>query len=182
MRQRIQQRTRFFVAVEGESEQSFVAWLQTLAGGKNLPVHLDGVLLGGGGFSSMLKKAVSEHKRRSQIKGAYTHRFLIVDEDRAEQGDWPIEQLRQEALKNKIVVCIQRPNHEGLLYRLKAGFERDFAEARQMASKLRAHWPTYEKPVNAQKLQNRFSLDDLLRAATADSDLAVLLRAIGLLL
>lgn len=86
----IKKRARFFVAVEGESEQSFVAWLQVLSE-KELHVHLDGVLLGGGGFKSMLNKAVQQDRRRRKISGAYKDRFLIVDADRARQGDWSIE-------------------------------------------------------------------------------------------
>jgi hypothetical protein len=42
-------RARFFLAVEGESEQSFVRWLQLLSDEK-VPVHLDSYPLGGGGF------------------------------------------------------------------------------------------------------------------------------------
>ena len=118
MRQLIRQRARFFVAVEGQSEQSFVTWMQTLAGEMNLPIHLDSILLGGGGFSSMLERAVREHAKRVRSKGTYRSRFLLVDEDRAGHGDWPVERLREEASKHDIIVCIQRPNHEGVLYRM----------------------------------------------------------------
>ena len=76
--QTIKKRTRFFVAVEGESEQSFLVWLQVLAQGK-LHIHLDDVLLGGGGFKSMLEKAVKQHARGCKISGAYKDRFLMVD-------------------------------------------------------------------------------------------------------
>ena len=112
-------RKRFFVAVEGESEQSFVTWLQRLAE-KELHIHLDGVPLGGGGFKSMLQKAVKLHKRRCRI-GVYQDRFLIVDWDRAEQGDWSIEKLRHEAARFKFAVVVQKPNHEGLLLRMTPG-------------------------------------------------------------
>ena len=83
-------RARFFVAVEGESEQSFLKWLQLLSSEKNLPIHLDVVLLGGGGYKSMLQKAVRLHKRRCK-SAPYRDRFLVVDSDRAEQGDWSID-------------------------------------------------------------------------------------------
>ena len=64
--QTIKKRARFFVAVEGESEQSFLVWLQVLAQ-KELHIHLDNVLLGGGGFKSMLEKARQQHARRCKI-------------------------------------------------------------------------------------------------------------------
>ncbi len=53
---------------------------------KELRIHLDAVPLGGGGFKSMLQKAVRLHERRRRTAGAYDDRFLIVDGDRAEQG------------------------------------------------------------------------------------------------
>jgi hypothetical protein len=92
--QNIKIRTRFFAAVEGESEQSFVKWLQVLSLEKNLHIHLDGIPLGGGGFKSMLERAVRAHTQRCRI-APYQDRFLIVDRDRAEQGDWSIEELRR---------------------------------------------------------------------------------------
>ena len=175
----IKTRARFFVAVEGESEQSFVTWLQALSQ-KELHIHLDGIPLGGGGYKSMLQKAVRLHKRRG--KGApYRDRFLVVDRDRAEQGDWSIEKLRGEAAKHKITVCVQSPNHEGLLFRMMPGMERDIPDAASAETKLKSRWPNYQKPVNAHALGRQFSLDDLVRVAREDPDLETLLQKIGLM-
>ena len=176
----IKTRTRFFVAVEGESEQSFVTWLQMLSEGK-LHIHLDCAPLGGGGFKSMLCKAVRFHKRRCRTSGPYRDCFLIVDGDRAEQGDWSVEKLRREAAKHKITVCVQNPNHEGLLLRMIHGLEHDVPDAASAKTKLKGRWPSYHKPVNAHTLNRQFSLDDLLRVANVDSDLEALLKRIGLL-
>jgi len=176
----IKKRARFFVAVEGESEQSFVTWLQVLSQ-KGLSIHLDAVPLGGGGFKSMLQKAVRQHKRRCRTKGAYRDRFLIVDSDRADQRDWSIEKLRLEAAKHKILVCVQSPNHEGLLLRMMPGMEREIPDAASAQTKLKSRWPSYQKPVNAHALGRQFALDDLLRVASVDSDLATLLKRIGLM-
>jgi hypothetical protein len=173
-------RARFFVAVEGESEQSFVKWLREPSLEKNLPIHLDVVLLGGGGFKSMLQKAVRLHKQRCR-RGAYKDRFLIVDRDRAEQGDWAIEKLRLAADKHRIAVCVQSPNHEGLLFRMMPGMEREIPDAASAETKLKSQWPNYQKPVNAHTLGRQFSLDDLLRVARVDPDLETLLKRIGLL-
>ena len=176
----IKKRARFFVAVEGESEQSFVAWLQVLSE-KDLHIHLDGVPLGGGGFRSMLDKAVQQHRRRCKISGAYKDRFLIVDGDRAQQGDWSIEMLKREAARYKFSVCVQRPNHEGFLLRMMPGMEREISEAASSETKLRNRWPNYEKPVNAHALGRQFSIDDLVRVARVDPDLENLLKQIGLI-
>ena len=175
----IRTRARFFVAVEGESEQSFVKWLQVLSE-KDLHIHLDGVPLGGGGFKSMLKKAVRLHNRGCR-KGAYQDRILIVDRDRAEQGDWSVKELKHQAAKYKFTVCVQSPNHEGLLLRMMPGMEREIPDAASAETKLKSRWPNYQKPVNAHALGRQFSLEDLLRVAKADSDLESLLKKIGLI-
>jgi hypothetical protein len=181
MRATFKRRTRFFVAVEGESEQSFVAWLQRLAFQEDLAIHLDTMVLHGGGFASMLHQAVTEEKRRAGKRGPYKCRFLLVDEDRSHRGDWSVEKLKGEAKRHQMQVCVQRPNHEGLLYRMVNGHENDFVTATTAQAKLRACWRTYEKPVNAQKLDQRYSLGDLLRTANFDEDLCYLLRTIGML-
>jgi hypothetical protein len=176
----IKKRARFFVAVEGESEQSFIAWLQVLSQ-KHLYIHLDAVLLDGGGFNKMLDKAVQQHRRRCELSGAYKDRFLIVDGDRAQQGDWSIEKLKHEAARCKFTVCVQNPNHEGLLFRMLPGMEREIPNAASTGTKLKNRWPNYQKPVNARSLGRQFSLDDLLRVASVDSDLEALLKTIGLM-
>ena len=171
----IKKRTRFFVAVEGESEQSFLVWLQVLAQGK-LHIHLDDVLLGGGGFKSMLEKAVKQHARGCKISGAYKDRFLMVDADRAQQGDWSIEKLKAEAAKHKFTVCVQSPNHEGLLLRMMPGMEREISDAASSETKLKSRWPNYQKPANAHALGRQFSVDDPLRVARVDPDLGNFLK------
>jgi hypothetical protein len=174
-------RTPFFVAVEGESEQSFVKWLQVLSDEKNLHIHLDVVPLGGGGYKTMLGKAVQQHRRNRRTSGTYRDRFLVVDGDRAEQGDWPIEELKREAGKHKITVCVQRPNHEGLLFRMMRGMEHEIPDAASAEKRLKNRWPNYQKPANALALGRQFSLDDLLRVASVDPDLGTLLKRVGLM-
>jgi hypothetical protein len=174
----IKKRARFFLAVEGESEQSLVRWLQMLSEGR-ISVHLDSYPLDGGGFKSMLENAVHGHDKQVRTKGAYRERFLIVDADRADGPDWPLEKLRREAAKRKFVVIVQRPKHEGLLYRMSPGKEREIPTASMAETKLKTFWPSYQKPANAHMLKAHFSFDDLVRVAGVDADLEKLLRRIG---
>jgi hypothetical protein len=176
----IRKRTRFFLAGEGESEQSFIRWLQLLSDG-SLSVHLDSYTLGGGGYRTMLEDAVNEHRRRVRSRGPYEACFLIVDGDRAGGQEWTIEELREKASKHGFTVVIQRPNYEGLLYRMSPGKERDIPSASTAQTKLRTFWETYKKPVNAQMLKSHFTLDDLLRLARVDNDIESMVRTIGLL-
>jgi hypothetical protein len=46
---------------------------------------------------------------------------------------------------------------------------------------LRAVWQDYQKPVDAQTLASRFSVDDLLRVASYDTELNILLSMLGLI-
>jgi hypothetical protein len=128
-----------------------------------------------------LKGLFCQHMRRRKRRGAYQARFLIVDGDRAERGDWSIGKLRREAAKHKITVCVQRPNHEGLLLRMMRGMERKISDAVSAERNLKSQWPSYQKPVNAHTLGRQFSIDDLLRVANVDSDLETLLKTIGLM-
>jgi hypothetical protein len=59
---RIPIRTKFFLAVEGEGDRSFVKWLQQLSDKKGLHVHLDCELLNGGGYQYMLKEALRRRR------------------------------------------------------------------------------------------------------------------------
>lgn len=173
-------RKRFFLAVEGPSEQSFVTWLWRLSEKKQLSIHLHTEVLDGGGFKSMLQKAI-RFRDRSRRKGAYSDCFLLVDRDRASQGDWPIQKLREEAGRKGFQVWIQTPNHEGLLFRLTPGREREIPTVSEAEAKLKGRWPEYQKPMNANDLERKFSLDDLLRLAAFDADLATFMTRTGLL-
>jgi hypothetical protein len=178
-RQTIEIRTRYFVAVEGQSEQAFVRWLQTLSENR-LNIHLDAVTLEGGGFKSMLNKA-ARRLERGLRNGRYKARFLIIDGDRAEQGDWSVAALRQQAAEHRIEVVVQNPNHESLLFRMLPAMEREIPDAASAESKSKSQWPNYQKPATARDLGRQFALDDLLRVARVDSDLGNFLKKIGLM-
>ena len=172
-------RKRFFMAVEGESERSFFKWLYLLSKERKLHIHLEVHVLGGGGYQSMLAEAARALKK-GLARGHYQERFLIVDSDRAGTVDWTLEKLRMEAAKHKIIACPQRPNHEGLLWRMTSGRENSFCDAAEAERLLQSVWSGYRKAPDARLLASHFSHDDLLRAARFDEDLRVLLQTIGL--
>ena len=127
----------------------------------------------------MLQTAVSGHARASR-KGAFRARFLIVDGDRAEQGDWTLLKLRKEAARENFCVIAQRPRHEAVLYRLFRGNERKTPAASAIDARLSRHWPDYQKPATFQMLRSRYSLDDFRRLAESDEDIKILAIRIGL--
>ncbi len=124
-------RTRFFGTGEGQSEQSLSKWLQELADTQNLSLHLDYKSLEGGGYKSMYHKAI-KLREKGLRNGKYSDSFLLVDSDRSDRndcpGDWDLTQLKAEAAKNRIQICVQYPNHEGLLFRILSS-EGSFCES-----------------------------------------------------
>jgi len=175
----ISQRTRFFFSVEGEGEQSVIKWFQELSDQHGLYVHLDCEVLKGGGYKTMLEGAIRCRKRKERQKAKNS--ILLVDGDRAEGDDgWSLSKLRQEASREKFVVCVQHPNLEGLLLRLMPGKESLQPDRANVQAQLRSVWSNYKKPADARTLAKKFTIHDLLRVAKLDEDLGNVLRMIGL--
>jgi hypothetical protein len=178
---KIIRRRRIFIAGEGEGEQSFIKWIQGLSCQVGLHVHLDCQPLDGGGYETMLNRAVCELKRKEKSKGKFSSSFLLVDGDRGKRNEdgWSLSQLKEKASKQDMKVCIQDPNQEGWLLRMMPGNERLQPNRVNMQKQLRSVWPDYQKPIDSQTLHLRFKLDDLLRLARVDAELKMLLSVIG---
>lgn len=177
------QRKRIYFAVEGEGEQSFIKFLQQLSDQNNIHVHLDCEVLSGGGYKTMLERAVTYRSRREKYKGKAKESILIVDTDRAEKNDdsWSLEQLTKEANKKGFAVCLQKPNLEGLLLRLLPKNEQLTPSASTAHKQLLKEWQNYQKPADSRMLVSKFSFEDLQRVAKSDHHLKNLLIMIGLL-
>jgi hypothetical protein len=177
---KIKQRTPFFFAVEGDSEQSLVRWYQSLCDQQGLHLHLDSQNLHGGGYKSMFETAVLLQERKD-VKQS----FLLVDSDRSlnqrRDDPWSLDDLKRKAHKKDIFVCAHRPNIEGFFLRLFSGNEHLKPLPKEAEKRLRKkEWPDYEKPENAKRIGEKFTLEDLLRLAKVDSDLDALLLILGL--
>lgn len=177
------QRKRIYLAVEGESEQSFVKFLQQISDQNNNHVHLDCDVLGGGGYQTMFSRAIIYRARREKCKGKAITSILIVDTDRADKNEdgWSLEKLFSVANKNHFNVCLQKPNLEGLLLRMLPGNENTCVNAFSAHQQLLKAWKNYQKPADSRTLMNKFSHADLMRAAKSDFHLEGLLVTIGLL-
>ena len=172
------QRTRFFLAVEGQGEQSFIKWLGELADHNGLHVTLDCQPLGGGGYRKMLERTIRYRRKKERHKAKAT--FLLVDSDRSVHDDgWTISELQTEAAKNKIELYLQIPNQEGLLLRMLPNNERLQPNIATVRRQLLSIWSEYQKPVDARMLASKFTLADLQRVAKVDAELKKLLLIIG---
>ena len=172
MKRIISQRTVYFFGVEGESEQSFVAWLQRLSDQQGLSQHYQIENLGGGGYRQMLNEMLKLLRQKKQTR----HSILVVDSDRSENGDdgMSIQELRKQASKHKITVILQKPNIEGVFLRmLGKKVQRNAKDA------LIRKWPIYKKPMNADSITKKFGLNDLLRAANQCEELMLLVNELG---
>lgn len=181
MSPRIPQRKRYFFAVEGESEQSFIRWIGRLAEERGLHIHLETEVIGGGGFSSLVSEA-QRLKAAAARKGTpFKDAFVVVDSDRSDTGDWPTEKVRFFSQQSGLTVCFQHPNHEGVLIRMIEGNEASNFSAASIEHQIRTVLPKYQKGQNAEKIARQYSADDLIRMAKHDEDWKKLLVSIGLM-
>ncbi|MFA6036812.1 MAG: hypothetical protein WC748_01665 [Legionellales bacterium] len=173
-------RKRIFLAVE-DKNQALMKWLYWLLEDKNCNIHLDYEPLNGGGYESMLQKAITTCKRKD--RNTAKHNILLVDTDRADSNNdaWSIAQLKAEAEKRKFIVCLQVPNLEGILYLMLPGKERSKISVSNAYNLLCKEWPEYENGLTAHMLRSKFSFHDLLRVAKVDLELKRLLTLIGLI-
>lgn len=131
----------------------------------------------------MLKKAAAYNEKKKETKGTPKFAILLVDSDRSTHGDdgWTIANLRQEASKKNIIVCLQEPNQEGLFFRMIQGNENKQVNSNNALKLLRNSWPEYQKPVDARTIAMKYTMDDLMRSAKVDVELNKLLEIIGLI-
>lgn len=178
------QRKRIYLAAEGEGEQSFIHFLQQICVKTNIHVHLDCDVLNGGGYKTMLERAITYRSRKEKYKGKAKKSILVVDTDRADKKDdgWSLETLAKEANKKRFAICLQKPNLEGLLLRMLPGNEQLSPNASSAHKQLLKEWKNYQKPADGRTLMNKFSFEDLKRAAKADKHLKDLLITIGLII
>ena len=177
-------RIRLFIASEGKSEIAFGAWLQGLCNGAGLHVHLDRPGRATGGDPLALVRNALELRQRSKEKTGTGHRhsFLLIDTDRLDDRSPRSIGAIELAERERLVLIRQNPCFEGLLLRLHRDHERHWpANPRDAEQRLCRLWPDYRKPPTRVQLAARFGHADLLRAATADPDLACLLKVIGLI-
>ena len=178
-RRPVRSRRSFFIASEGQSERAFLRFLQRLCDEARLHVHLDIKPQGGGGSVAIIEQA-GRWLKRNRSRHEYQARLVLLDHDRIEAEPQEGIQARAVADRYKLEIVFQNPNLEGLLVRLHAGQEQRRTAASDSESELRKLWPAYQKPPTAEQLRQRFTLDDVRRAAAHDQHLRQLLEVIGL--
>ena len=178
-RRPVRPRRSFFIAGEGQSERPFARFLQHLCDEAGLHVHLDIRPQDGGGSVAVIEQA-GRWLKRNRSRREYQARLVLLDLDRIEAEPQEKIQARAAAARYKLEIVFQDPNLEGLLVRLYKGQEQRRIRASDSESELRKMWPAYQKPPAAEQLRQRFTLNDVRRAAVHDQHLRKLLEVIGL--
>jgi hypothetical protein len=176
----IKRRARIFLGCEGESEQSYGAFLQRLADDSGAMVHIVAVNLRPAGDPLALAEKAKKAFAAEEKKGRFSGKAILLDSDRlnepADRGARAQHLLAQE----EFITIWQRPDHEGLLLRHFPGHEHDDPPRGISMDALKALWPEYHKNMPASDLKKRLTLLDVRRAAGTNLPLRQLLDCIGI--
>lgn len=174
-------RKRIFVGAEGDGDRALARWLQGLCDERDLHVHLDVVVAGGGDTRRVVEYAVERRRRHIESRGPDKGALVLLDADRLQQDRAAGRDPETVEGRGDLRLVYLKPNLEGLLCRLHPGGETRFPAAKDAKSRLQRLWPDYLKPMPAEALRRRFGLDDLRRAARHDDDLRDALTLLDLL-
>lgn len=177
----MQKRKLILLGCEGKSERAYVALLNRFVGEAGLPVQIRSLNLEHAGdplsrVQLLLRKTRTDRKQ-------YSWMGLLLDSDQVQGGhsDSRAREARRLAKKHGINLVWQTPCHEGLLLRHMPGQDKvQPVNCIDAQRKLVAIWDKYQKPMSANQLSQRISLEDVQRAARVESDLMELLKATGL--
>lgn len=157
-------------------------WLEDIRNASGRRHHHDIQSLNGGGVLPLIENALKKQKERDLLRpNRFVKSFLLLDEDRYAQDGALAEDAVRIAKDKKLILIWQSPNLEGLLLRLFPKCETLSPPAASTPKKLEIKWPGYSKSFSRQDLNDRFTLEDLRRAARFDDHLLRLLRELDLI-
>ena len=104
---------RIYVGCEGEYEYAYVLWLRRLIQEERMQVYLEPDNLKGGGLRKMAKCAAANIKRMDRDE-PFSHRYLLLDIDRAEQYPEELADLKKILPKHQEEIVWQKPCGEAI--------------------------------------------------------------------
>ena len=174
------QRPVVLIGVEGKSDLAFVRFLAKVCEVAGLRFRFDMRSSDGGDSLSVVEVAVRRldiHSWRRSI----SEKLVLLDSDRIQADQAAGRDAYVLARKMGFKVVLMTPNLEGLLVRLHKGCERHKIAPSDSMRRLISLWPGYGKgSLRTSQLKQRFTVDDLHRAAKFDEDLLKSLRILGL--
>lgn len=179
------QRRRVFLGCEGESERSYGALLAQLLETRRQDIHLEVVLMRpGGGDPLTLVERAAEYVKRSKRRfdAPFQVLGLLLDKDLLNKDRHRDDKAFKIASSIDLRLIWQDPCHEALLLRHLDGYRDVRPSSPQTAiSRLEKHWPEYEKGISKYRLAEKLRIEDVLRAAEVELELAAFLKDIGFL-
>ncbi|HEY0148123.1 MAG TPA: hypothetical protein VGB70_03890 [Allosphingosinicella sp.] len=176
----VPQRTRFFVAGEGDSEYSYALFLQRLADQLGLHIYLDRSIGGGGDPLATVEQAV-EDLRKGLRRGSYRGRFVLLDADLIGRDPNRDQKMRNLCARWQLDLILQDCDHEAVLLRHYNGHQTRRPPAGSAETELRRVWQGYSKPMAADDLLKQFGITDVRRVAGVEPDFQRMFRALGLI-
>ncbi len=176
------QRLRYFVACEGESERGYAALLQLLADEMGLGIHLDIRKGRGGDPLAVVQRAVRELKNRRIRHGHFKAKAIFLDADR--RNDDVDRSRRADVLikTNGLIAVWSIPCIEALLLKHLSGCEHLRPATSALALRqLQDRLPAYRKGMSASELRVVIGKSHVERAARNVPELHRFLVAIGFL-
>ena len=110
---KIPKRPRFYVGCEGQSEVSYVAFIQDVCEEQNIRVTVVRDDLSSGDPLSRVREAIRRVKQKEGSREPFKACFIFVDSDQAEADNQRATHAVQLAEGNDIILVWQKPCHEG---------------------------------------------------------------------
>jgi RloB-like protein len=178
---KIPKRPRFYLGCEGQSEVSYIAWIQDLCEAEDIRIAVERDDLSSGDPLSRVNEAIRRIKQKQAGREPFKACFILLDRDQADADPHKADVAIRLAENKGIGLVWQRPCHEGFLLRHFAGHENDLPANCALADQtLKNVWPIYDKPMDKRDLSSGLSKQEVVRAANNDPAFANLLSAFGL--
>ncbi|MBF2734698.1 MAG: hypothetical protein ISN26_01145 [Betaproteobacteria bacterium AqS2] len=176
----------FFVASEGESEESYARMLSLFATEMNLDIRIKRAYLYGGSPSVMTNEAIKKSDQYDQRVPKQRKIFIkaiFLDTDNATKAE--ISKITTELKRHGFIIIWQKPNHEDFLWRHFNGKGRIPPGPGKIKEDFKKFWPDYEKNYPAENLKKKIDLSKIIEVAHSlknegDDGFLALLEKMGL--
>lgn len=174
-------RINFFLACEGESERSYVKFLDNLAKEHGrMRVHLDPFVINGGGDPhATLERSKEKHEVKEKgKKGGYRGKMILMDGDIFQR--YPCNkksEFMRQLNAAEFGIIWQDPDHEGFLIRHLSGSV--VPTLGETLPQLQQLWPSYRKNMPAPDIERKLDINCVTLASKSIPEFKQFLKIIG---
>ena len=173
-------RKRIFLGSEGLSERNYGRYLQLIADYHNLPIHIDGdYVTGGGDPLKVVQESIKLKKRNSRNHGDYLVIAIMLDSDKLGRSLDRDNKIKSLVSGSDIKLLYSAPNFEAFLLRHFPGCESKRPPADTALTELKKIWPDYSKGINARSIYQELGEGGIVRACRVEDSLRDFLISIG---